>query len=139
MIKQLFPEANLSQVQSDNLSLLQNELKKFLDSKKKLNFPSKELPYPLNSGQDDTSCLLLYYVCKIIKPEKIVETGVANGKSTSYILQALNENNKGTLYSIDPVNRSWQSVKMVGSMIPNRLKNTRGANIEKITRGIHIT
>ena len=123
VIMQLFPEANLSQVQSDNLSLLQNDVKKFLDSKKNLNFPSKELPYPLESGLDDTCCLLLYSLCKIIKPEKIVETGVANGKSTSYILQALNENNKGTLYSIDLVTRSWQSVKMVGSMIPNRLKN----------------
>ena len=123
MIKQLFPEADLSQVQSDNLSLLQNDIKKFMDSKKNLNYPSKELPYPLAHTMDDTSSLLLYSLCKIMKPEKIVETGVANGKSTSYILQALNDNNKGTLYSIDPVVRPWQSVKMVGSMIPNRLKN----------------
>lgn len=123
VIKQLFPEADLSQIQSGNLSLLQNDMKKFLDSKKNLNFPSKELPYVLDFVLDDASCLLLYYLCKIIKPEKIVETGVAYGKSTSYILQALNENNKGTLYSIDLVNKSWQPIKMVGSMIPNRLKN----------------
>ena len=58
-----------------------------------------------------------------MKPEIIVETGVAFGKSTSYILQALDENNKGTLYSIDPLTRSWQSLEMIGSMIPNRLKN----------------
>jgi len=123
VIKQLFPEENSSQIQSNNLFLLQNDLKKFLDSKKNSHFPSKELPYPLNSGLDDTSCLLLYCICKIMKPEIIVETGVAFGKSTSYILQALDENNKGTLYSIDPVTRSWQSVEMIGSMIPNRLKN----------------
>jgi len=80
-------------------------------------------PYPLGFQLDDASCVLLYTLCKIVKPEKIVETGVAYGLSTSYILQALNENKKGTLYSIDSVFRSWESVKMIGSMIPNRLKN----------------
>ncbi|MEL6252859.1 MAG: class I SAM-dependent methyltransferase [Bacteroidota bacterium] len=43
----------------------------------------------------------LYTIIRHLKPEKVVETGVCNGASTSYILKALQKNGKGTLYSID--------------------------------------
>lgn len=43
----------------------------------------------------------LYAIIRHLKPEKVVETGVCNGASTSYILKALEKNGKGTLYSID--------------------------------------
>lgn len=43
----------------------------------------------------------LYSLIRKQKPLKIVETGVCNGASTSYILLALAHNEKGTLYSID--------------------------------------
>lgn len=45
---------------------------------------------------------LLYFIIRKTKPKVVVETGVAAGESTSYILQALNDNNNGgKLYSID--------------------------------------
>lgn len=45
---------------------------------------------------------LLYFLIRQIKPTIVVETGVAGGESTSYILQALKDNhNGGRLYSID--------------------------------------
>ena len=62
-------------------------------------------------------------LCKTIKPEKIVETGVAYGLSSMYILQALKENNKGTLYSIDSVFSPWQSKETIGAAIPNELRD----------------
>lgn len=43
----------------------------------------------------------LYAMIRHLKPEILIETGVCNGASTSYILQALHKNNKGKLYSID--------------------------------------
>ena len=43
----------------------------------------------------------LYFLVRITKPETIVETGVHRGVSSLFILQALHENNKGVLYSID--------------------------------------
>lgn len=58
-----------------------------------------------------------------MKPEKVVETGVAYGRSSSYILQALHENNFGKLYSIDYAFRPWETKKMIGSMIPDFLRN----------------
>jgi len=43
----------------------------------------------------------IYALVRMVKPEKAVETGTANGYSTSFILKAMAKNNKGTLYSID--------------------------------------
>lgn len=44
---------------------------------------------------------LLYFIVRILKPKVIVETGVAAGVSTGYILQGLKDNGFGKLYSID--------------------------------------
>lgn len=49
----------------------------------------------------DYDIFVLYMLTKIIKPEIVVETGVASGRSSAAILQALYENQKGRLYSID--------------------------------------
>lgn len=72
---------------------------------------------------DDSSSVLLYLICRILKPEKVVETGVAYGRSSTLILQALHDNNFGNLYSIDYSFRPWESKKMLGSMIPDYLRN----------------
>lgn len=43
----------------------------------------------------------LYILCRIFKPKTIVETGVGPGGSSAFILNALEKNNSGHLYSID--------------------------------------
>lgn len=43
----------------------------------------------------------VYLLILHIKPEIVVETGVSDGMSSFFILSALNENQKGNLYSID--------------------------------------
>lgn len=45
--------------------------------------------------------LMLYLLVRKYKPEVVVETGVAEGLSTAYILCAMHENGKGHLYSVD--------------------------------------
>jgi predicted O-methyltransferase YrrM len=45
--------------------------------------------------------LLLYLLVRKYKPDVFVETGVARGVSSAYILCAMKENGKGHLYSID--------------------------------------
>jgi len=57
---------------------------------------------------DVTSCIALYALCRSLKPSVFVETGVASGASSAYILSALDKNNQGKLFSIDV---PWQSVK----------------------------
>lgn len=45
-----------------------------------------------------------------LKPDKVVETGVAHGVTSRIILEALQSNNRGHLWSIDlpPLEREWQ-------------------------------
>ena len=45
--------------------------------------------------------ILQYIITRCIRPLTVVETGVANGISSCYILYALHKNNRGKLYSID--------------------------------------
>lgn len=43
----------------------------------------------------------LYVIVRILKPSIVVETGVAAGLSSAFILRALEDNNEGVLYSVD--------------------------------------
>jgi len=43
----------------------------------------------------------LYALCRLLRPRVVVETGVGLGTSSFFMLQALEDNGVGTLYSID--------------------------------------
>lgn len=43
----------------------------------------------------------LYLLMRLLKPASVMETGVAAGVSSCFILQAMQDNNKGHLYSIE--------------------------------------
>jgi hypothetical protein len=43
----------------------------------------------------------LYVACRLLNPSIVIETGVGAGLSTTFILQALEDNRKGELYSIE--------------------------------------
>jgi predicted O-methyltransferase YrrM len=47
---------------------------------------------------------VLYLLIRSFQPARVVETGVAYGFSSAYILRALEDNGEGTLYSIDRPN-----------------------------------
>lgn len=64
--------------------------------------------------------LVLYLLIKSLKPENVVETGVAEGISTSVILKALMENGKGSLFSID---LAATDPGRIGLVIPNSLRD----------------
>lgn len=80
--------------------------------------------------------LIIYFIVRKTKPKTVVETGVAAGVSTGFILQALKENGSGKLYSID-LPFQWYTYgknnelhldslppgKMPGYIVPNKLKN----------------
>lgn len=51
----------------------------------------------------------LYALCRYLCPRVIVETGVGLGTSSLFILQALEDNGVGTLYSIDEPYAEYQS------------------------------
>jgi predicted O-methyltransferase YrrM len=78
-------------------------------------------------GSLDVDCgLLLYVLTRALKPKIIVETGVANGSSSSFFLKGLEENGMGELYSIDLHYREGISTppgKDLGWMIPEYLRH----------------
>lgn len=45
--------------------------------------------------------IMLYLIIRKYRPEIVIETGVASGKSSAFTLCAMHENSKGHLYSID--------------------------------------
>ena len=68
--------------------------------------------------------LLQYAAIRAFAPDFIVETGVANGVSSSYLLLALEKNSRGKLYSIELGDVSYlPSGKTPGWMVPERLKS----------------
>ena len=67
-------------------------------------------------GVGTTLGVVLYAVCRRQNPDIVVETGVASGVSSSYILCALEKNGHGELYSID---MPWWQQDQSGWMIPD--------------------
>ena len=53
----------------------------------------------------------LYALCRQIRPRIVLETGVRAGSSSSFILQALADNNEGSLYSIDLPNSQYEIIE----------------------------
>jgi hypothetical protein len=60
----------------------------------------------------------LYVICRIGKPEVVLETGVASGMSTAYMLKVLEKNEQGELYSIDMPNYEENLVRKVHGYLP---------------------
>jgi predicted O-methyltransferase YrrM len=68
----------------------------------------------------------LYVLCRLFKPEVVVETGVAEGFSSAFILYALENNRKGRLYSIDLPNQPGQELKegrTTGWLVPEKIRS----------------
>lgn len=63
--------------------------------------------------------LLQYVIVRALKPSCVLETGIANGVSSAYILLAMQRNEKGSLYSIDVNDGSFlPGGKQVGWIVP---------------------
>ena len=76
---------------SNFISCLHNFLsERFLDHLKEKGF-----------ADHDGVRLVLYAIVRAYKPEIVVETGVAHGVTSAFMLCAMHENGKGHLYSID--------------------------------------
>jgi predicted O-methyltransferase YrrM len=82
-------------------------------------------PGPFETFMNGTTTFgrLCYMTCRQLRPRVVVETGVAYGVTSAYILQALEDNAFGELHSIDlpPLGRNAESY--VGYLIPSQLRN----------------
>lgn len=79
---------------------------------------------PFGAFHDGTTTLgrLCYAACRALRPAVVVETGVAYGVTSAYILRALAENAKGELHSIDLPPLGRDAEKYVGYLIPQELR-----------------
>lgn len=119
------------QVEFESQLLNIGVLYKKLKSQFKLADPKS---YKLLNKHLDNRSKFLYFLIRTTKPNIVVETGVAAGESTGFILQALKDNGSGKLYSIDfPFQwyvygnhelhlDSLPYGKMPGYLVPERLK-----------------
>lgn len=130
--KEEFPDGDFEEYESE-IRIIDENVQNFLKELENKKFPSKEKPYPIEYSINSDSRKFLYFLCRLIKPKNIVETGVAYGISSLYILNALEKNNSGKLYSIDSIFRPWQTTQMIGAAIPDNLKIRWSLSIGKST------
>jgi predicted O-methyltransferase YrrM len=57
--------------------------------------------YPKHWAVADRSSLLLYLLVRTLHPRTVLETGIANGQSSFFLLRALAKNGAGNLVSVD--------------------------------------
>jgi hypothetical protein len=58
-------------------------------------------PFNLLHNADFLLTRLAYAMCRALKPNVVVETGIAYGVSTAFVLKALDVNRNGKLHSVD--------------------------------------
>jgi len=64
-----------------------------------------------------------YVVCRALRPTTVLETGVAYGSSTTYLLAALGANRYGQLHSVDLPSILDPQARLVGQIIPDALRS----------------
>jgi len=66
---------------------------------------------------------IIYTIIRYLKPRIVIETGVANGASSTFILSALEKNNLGKLYSIDLPSKDLLLKEEIGWLVPQSLRH----------------
>jgi predicted O-methyltransferase YrrM len=78
--------------------------------------------YTPHWAADSVMARLCYLACRLIEPDTVVETGVAYGVSSAFVLRALETNGHGTLFSVDlpPLRRTYE--RFWGVAVPGELR-----------------
>ena len=79
-------------------------------------------PFSPRWAADSLLARCCYLTCRLLEPEVVVETGVAYGVSSAFILRALEENGHGVLHSVDlpPLRRRYD--RFWGIAVDEKLK-----------------
>lgn len=87
----------------------------------------------INGNLSEWKMIFLRSLIRLARPETVVETGVAHGSSSAVILDALQQNQKGRLYSVDlplvagengkaTLLTTVQNPNQVGWLVPDSLR-----------------
>lgn len=107
-----FIQPSISESNRSSLEALQDEYRLFKDQIKLNMYSRKYFTEAYDLGEN--LLFLLYTLIMRVGVERILESGVAAGKSTSFILNAQKSLGKGKLVSVDITNN-------VGDLIPENL------------------
>jgi cephalosporin hydroxylase len=86
-------------------------------------FHAEVADFLASTGQSNVPMRELYILIRGLKPEIVIETGVARGGSTATILEAMDKNQKGELHSIDatkfrdPRENDGYTPEMIGTIM----------------------
>jgi predicted O-methyltransferase YrrM len=80
-------------------------------------------PFRLTHSGDLGLARFCYLITRAISPDIVIETGVAFGKTSAFILKAMEENGNGVLHSIDLPPLGDKADSYIGFFIPDELKN----------------
>jgi hypothetical protein len=72
---------------------------------------------------DFTLASVVYLVCRQLRPAVVVETGVAYGVTSSFVLLALERNGVGELWSVDLPPLGRDADQYVGALVPQHLRS----------------
>ena len=99
LISWLVPGTSVEEIQSLRQELIANENFYNALNRKYVSIRRRRLGGgPFEGGAQRE---LIYVLIRLLQPENFVETGVFDGLSSAYILEAMRENGKGHLSSID--------------------------------------
>jgi predicted O-methyltransferase YrrM len=82
----------------------------------------QDSPLPRVHVSDLALGRLVYALCRALRPDIVVETGVAHGQSSALILAALRANDAGALHSVD-LPPEPNAAPHVGSLVPPDLRD----------------
>jgi predicted O-methyltransferase YrrM len=102
------------------------------DTRRLLKGIHYEDPFSPRWAVDSLLARCCYLMCRLLEPDVVMETGVAYGVSSAFILRALKENGRGVLHSVDlpPLRREYEKfwgIAVDGSL-RSRWRLHRGAS-----------
>lgn len=92
-----------------------------------------EDPFEARWTSDVIFARCCYLYCRLARPEAVVETGVAHGVSSAFLLAALRENGGGELHSVDlpPLRRDAGSFWGVAAKCNSAIRDTSGWHLHR--------
>jgi predicted O-methyltransferase YrrM len=82
-----------------------------------------EDPFSPRWAADSVLARCCYLMCRLLEPDVVMETGVAYGVSSAFVLRALQENGRGVLHSVDLPPLRWEYGRFWGMAVDRPLRS----------------
>lgn len=133
----LFCETSAPAVLQEDFEMIARRLERELEAK------AGSLKFARAHDADLTWASLCYAVCRVLRPSVVIETGVAHGVTSLFILQALAWNAAGALLSIDLPPLAGGVDASIGVLVPGELRPRwtllRGCSRRLLPKALHET